>query len=233
MTADRRRGRPRAFDETDALDAVLERFWTKGFHGTSLDELAAAAGVNRPSLYAAFGDKQSLYLKALESFGDRMRATAASALERGESVEESLTNFYNAALDTYLGKGDVPRGCMVLTTAVADAPALPEIKAALARVLAEIDGVLVDRLGRSTAPQLRGDQTILAVAELATGLLINLATRARAGEGERKLRGMAVSSASMVAAQMRTLQAQSGESGGRAGRPAASSRNEAPGSAGR
>ena len=207
MAADRRRGRPRAFDEADALDAVLERFWTKGFHGTSLDELAAAAGVNRPSLYAAFGDKQSLYLKALEAFGDRMRATAGSALERGESVEESLVHFYNAALDTYLGKGDVPKGCMVLTTAVADAPALPEIKAALARVLAEIDGVLVERIGRSTAPQLRGDQTLLAVAELATGLLINLATRARAGETEQKLRRMALSSASMVAAQIERIRA--------------------------
>ena len=215
MTADRRRGRPRAFDEADALDAVLERFWTKGFHGTSLDELAAAAGVNRPSLYAAFGDKQSLYLKALEAFGDRMRATAASALERGESVEESLINFYNAALDTYLGKGDVPKGCMVLTTAVTDAPALPEIKAALARVLAEIDSVLVERIGRSAAPQLRGDRTLLAVAELATGLLINLATRARAGETEQKLRGMALASASMVAAQIERLRADSGEGPGR------------------
>ena len=213
MTADRRRGRPRAFDEADALDAVLERFWTKGFHGTSLDELAAAAGVNRPSLYAAFGDKQSLYLKALEAFGDRMRATAGSALERGESVEESLTNFYNAALDTYLGKGDVPKGCMVLTTAVADAPALPEIKAALARVLAEIDGVLVERLSRTTGLQRRGDPNAGAVAELATGLLINLATRARAGETEQKLRRMAASSASMVAIQMRTLQAQWGKAG--------------------
>ena len=186
---------------------MLECFWTKGFHGTSLDDLAAAAGVNRPSLYAAFGDKLSLYLKALEAFGDRMRAAVGSELAKGESIEESFANFYNAALDIYLGRGGVPRGCLVLTTAVTDAAASPEIKAALARVLAEMDGVCAERLSRSTSSPSRGDLTILSIAALATGFLINLATRARAGEAEPKLRALAAASASMVDAQTRKRQA--------------------------
>jgi hypothetical protein len=58
----RRRGRPRAYDPDTALAAAADVFWKKGYDGTSLDDLAAATGMNRPSLYAAFGDKHDLYL---------------------------------------------------------------------------------------------------------------------------------------------------------------------------
>ena len=67
-TAPRQRGRPREYDPDDALRRALEVFWKTGYSGTSLDAIAAATGMNRPSLYAAFGDKHALYLKALAHY---------------------------------------------------------------------------------------------------------------------------------------------------------------------
>src|SRR5882724_10797919 len=64
----KRRGRPRAYDPATAIARAAETFWKAGYAGTSLDDLSAATGMNRPSLYAAFGDKRDLYLKALEIY---------------------------------------------------------------------------------------------------------------------------------------------------------------------
>ena len=63
-----RLGRPREYDPEVALQRATDAFWDAGFSGTSLDDLSARTGMNRPSLYAAFGDKQALYLKTLESY---------------------------------------------------------------------------------------------------------------------------------------------------------------------
>src|SRR5262249_17102093 len=62
------RGRPRAYDPETALQTAIEAFWQAGYSGTSLDDLSAATGMNRPSLYGAFGDKRALYLKALDHY---------------------------------------------------------------------------------------------------------------------------------------------------------------------
>ena len=70
----RARGRPRSYDPDVALKAATERFRTTGYAGTSLDDLAAATGLARPSLYAAFGDKRALYLAAIERAHDRAAA---------------------------------------------------------------------------------------------------------------------------------------------------------------
>ena len=63
-----RMGRPRSFDIDRALDRALQVFWRKGYEGTSLSDLTKAVGVNRPSLYAAFGDKKALFRKALDRY---------------------------------------------------------------------------------------------------------------------------------------------------------------------
>src|SRR5256885_16886102 len=71
--APKRRGRPRAYEPEVALARALDVFWKEGFAATSLDDLSAATGVNRPSLYGAFGDKRELYIKSYESYRNRAR----------------------------------------------------------------------------------------------------------------------------------------------------------------
>src|SRR5947209_6869980 len=71
--APKRRGRPRAYEPEVALARALDVFWKEGFAATSLDDLSAATGMNRPSLYGAFGDKRELYIKSYQSYRDRAR----------------------------------------------------------------------------------------------------------------------------------------------------------------
>ncbi len=93
----KRRGRPRAYDPQAALQRATDSFWRSGYSGTSLDEICAATGMNRPSLYAAFGDKHTLYLKALEHYWQLGLVTMREALaDRDRPLAEVLMRAYDA-----------------------------------------------------------------------------------------------------------------------------------------
>src|SRR5713101_4496061 len=74
-------GRPRSFDTTVALRAIEERFRMTGYAGTSLDDVAAATGLGRGSIYAAFGDKHEVFMRSLEAFCQRSEAHIAPVLD--------------------------------------------------------------------------------------------------------------------------------------------------------
>src|SRR5713226_3358653 len=88
----RSKGRPRAFDVDRALDRALHVFWQKGYEGASLSDLTKAMGINRPSLYAAFGDKEALFRKALDRYADGPASYVGEALKEptGRAVAERL-----------------------------------------------------------------------------------------------------------------------------------------------
>ena len=73
----RPRGRPRSFDEGAALDKAIQVFWSKGYDGVTVDDLVAGMGVGRPSLYSVFGDKRTLFLRALKAYAERKGALTA------------------------------------------------------------------------------------------------------------------------------------------------------------
>src|SRR3954464_15849496 len=108
--AQRGRGRPREYDPDTALRRSLDTFWRHGFSATSLDALGAATGMNRPSLYAAFGDKRALYLAALDRYWAEGRAGLERILGRDTPLRTALGELYAAAIALYLG-GETPRGC--------------------------------------------------------------------------------------------------------------------------
>src|SRR5881296_3008233 len=85
-------GRPRAFDVDKALERALRMFWRKGFEGTSLSDLTKAMGINRPSLYAAFGNKEALFRKALDRYEDGPASYLREALDEptARAVIEAL-----------------------------------------------------------------------------------------------------------------------------------------------
>src|SRR5439155_18551737 len=85
-------GQPRSFDLDKALDAALQVFWRKGYEGASLSDLTQAMGINRPSLYAAFGDKETLFRKALDRYAEGPAAYVGEALKRptARTVTEKL-----------------------------------------------------------------------------------------------------------------------------------------------
>lgn len=113
-------GRPRAFDPEAALDAALEVFWRQGYEGTSLADLTAALGINRPSLYASFGNKEQLFNAALDRYFTSAGAYAAEALE-APTVREVVERLLLGAVELTCGE-HTPRGCLCVNSAQACGP---------------------------------------------------------------------------------------------------------------
>ena len=125
----RPRGRPRQYDPDRALAKAATAFWKYGYGATSLDDLVAATGMNRPSLYAAFGDKQALYIKAYASYRAEVRETFRPLFLAEEPLRDKLRRILVAALDLYSSGEAGPRGCFTVLTASSDVVADPEIRA--------------------------------------------------------------------------------------------------------
>ena len=94
-------GRPRAFDAEKALDRALQVFWRKGYEGTSLPDLTKAMGINRPSLYAAFGNKEALFRKAIDRYVHVTACHVREALQAvvaGQPVKTPVTRAYGCTV---------------------------------------------------------------------------------------------------------------------------------------
>jgi AcrR family transcriptional regulator len=177
----RRRGRPRAYEPEVALARALDVFWKEGFAGTSLDDLSAATGMNRPSLYGAFGDKRELYIKSYEAYRDRARARMGEVFGIDMPLRELLERIYSIALDMYLSGKDGPRGCFTVMTATSEAVFDPAIRDMVITGLVETDRFFARVFKRA---QERGELAASAdpqvLAHLASGTLHTIAVRARA-----------------------------------------------------
>jgi AcrR family transcriptional regulator len=114
-------GRPREFDVDEALERAMRVFWEQGYEGASLTDLTAAMGITRTSMYAAFGNKEDLFRKALERYSAGPAAYATGALEE-PTAREVATAFLHGAVNTTTGP-DRPSGCLGVQGALAAAPA--------------------------------------------------------------------------------------------------------------
>src|SRR5919205_878247 len=94
----KRRGRPRAYEPDVALGKALDLFRRQGFAATSLDDLSEATGMNRPSLYGAFGDKRELYIKSYQRYRDDARAAMTDIFRDEQPLRERLERIYAVAL---------------------------------------------------------------------------------------------------------------------------------------
>ena len=107
----RGKGRPRGFDEEQALDAAMMTFWRRGYRNTSLDDLVAATGASRASLYQVFGDKRALFLKSLDLYGDRFSERVAQVMASEPDGRKALSIVLNASADR-LVSAEAPAGCL-------------------------------------------------------------------------------------------------------------------------
>ena len=111
-----RPGRPRAFDAETALEKAMRVFWSKGYQGTSLLDLTEAMGINRPSLYAAFGNKEELFRKVLDRYGRGPGSHISGALEAPTAREVAATILYGTA--DLLSDPGHPPGCLSVNAIV-------------------------------------------------------------------------------------------------------------------
>ena len=195
----RPRGRPRQYDPERALADAAKVFWAKGYAATSLDDLAAATGMNRPSLYAAFGDKRELYLKTLQRYRDQSRAMSVRLLEDKPPLRVFLRRFYDVALDIYFAGGDETRGCYSISTAPAQATMDPPVRAFLAESVGSTDAFLCTLIRKARD---RGEIATkvepAALAQLATATLHTIAVRSRAGVSRKELEALAAGAIDVI-----------------------------------
>src|SRR3979490_2869979 len=109
--APKRRGRPRPYPPEVALGKALDLFRREGFREPSLDDLSAATGMNRPSLYGAFGDKRELYIKSYQRYRADAREAMIDIFRDELPIRKRLERIYTVALDIYLSGEAGPRGC--------------------------------------------------------------------------------------------------------------------------
>ncbi|MGZ6196007.1 MAG: TetR/AcrR family transcriptional regulator [Candidatus Binataceae bacterium] len=182
----KKRGRPRAYDPATAVARAAETFWKAGYAGTSLDDLSEATGMNRPSLYAAFGDKRDLYLKTLEYYRNESRALARAALADHPPLRVFLKRFYDKALELYLEGG--PRGCYSIGTAATVAAVDDGVRAFLAESMRTTDSFLKHQIEKARERgEIAHDADAEALAYLASATLHTLAVRSRAGLPRKEL----------------------------------------------
>jgi AcrR family transcriptional regulator len=194
-----RRGRPRAYDPDAAPARAVDAFWDAGFAATSLDDLTEATGMNRPSLYGAFGDKQALYHKAFDLYRARTRDALGEALSGDHPLRVALRKVYDTAILIYLSGYNGSRGCFMIGTAVTQAVTDPDIRAALADVLREIDDVFRARIARAQRNgELSADADPAKLAKLASASLYSLTIHARAGVGRPALEAIAEAAVEMI-----------------------------------
>ena len=195
----RRRGRPPKYNRETALDAAITLFSQHGYSGTSIDALADAMGMTKPSVYNAFGDKQSVYRLALEHFVDGMNAKLGVALERDAPLADALAAFYLGAIEVYFSLRPA-RGCFVFCTAPVEALEYPHVGTLVADVLEALDARLAERFRRAIdAGELDAGCDATACAKSAQAILHSLAIRARAGESRRSLERFARHAAHLLA----------------------------------
>lgn len=178
-------GRPRAFDPDRALDQALYLFWRKGYEGTSLADLTAAMGINRPSLYAAFGNKEALFRKALDRYMERPAAALQRALEAPTArlVAEGVLADAVERLTDPAG----PAGCLAVHGALACGAEADPIRRELAARRHATELALRRRFERARE---EGDLTQVEPAALArylAALTQGMAVQAAAGASRDEL----------------------------------------------
>ena len=163
------KGRPREFCVDQALAEALHVFWAKGYDGASMTDLTEAMGITKPSLYAAFGNKEALFHKALDLYEQEKLEYGRAALE--QPTARKVAEYYlRNAIDVHGGASD-PKGCMGLISSLACSPEAESIKADVVRRRASSQRLLVERFERAKA---EGDIPAHVDAEGLTSVLYAL-----------------------------------------------------------
>lgn len=184
------RGRPRVFDEEQALDAALAVFWRNGYQAASLAELTQAMGISKPSLYSAFGNKEQLYLAALERYREQQLSKHADALAAEPDLKNALRDFLRSVA-TMLTAPELPGGCMVVNSAVAcDLSALPRrVVAAIGKTVDESSfGLLKIRLQHELQQRHLPETTsVEQLADYFTAMMCGMAVMSKVGVTAERL----------------------------------------------
>ncbi|MBC7932345.1 MAG: TetR/AcrR family transcriptional regulator [Rubrivivax sp.] len=181
-----RRGRPRAFDTAEALDQAMQVFWEKGYEGASLADLTESMGVNRPSLYAAFGGKEELFRKVLDRYDEGPSSFVREALEE-PNARAVVQRLLHGAAEMHTDPR-TPRGCLMVHGALSSGAGADSIRRELNARRAAAETVLRKRLVRAKADgDLPTDANPADLARYVMTIVRGMAVQATGGASRAEL----------------------------------------------
>ena len=183
--------RPRAFEERDVLDRAMAVFWRQGFEATSIQDLVEAAGINRASMYAAFGDKRGLFLAVIDHYLARVNAARLAILTAPGPAPAAIGRFFDSMIDM-AGQDERQLGCLLTNTLIELAPRDPEIAMRLRASLDRIEEGFARTIRRGQdAGEIPPGKNPRALARFLVGIAQGLRVLARGGAGAAEMHEVA------------------------------------------
>ena len=181
------RGRPREFDTSEALDRALTVFAREGFDQASVQALAECMGICKPSLYAAYGNKEALFVEAIRRYADRSDAERSRLLNDQADVHEAMTSLLRATARGVTSSEHT--GCMLVSEAASQRASYPPaVRDALADAMSRSGMMLRERLERAQRDgQLEADTDINAMARFFEAVMSGMSVQARSGASYEEL----------------------------------------------
>lgn len=174
------RGRPRVFDVDEALEKALQIFWKRGYEGASLAELTEALGVNKPSLYAAFGNKEELFMKALSKYIEGPVSFVRQVINEPTARAVAQRFLYEAA--EFLTQAAHPKGCMIVQGALSGGESAEMVKSVLIQYRSAYENLLTQRFEQAKAEgDLPSDADPRALAKFLATLHQGMSVQATSG----------------------------------------------------
>ncbi len=183
-------GRPRGFDMDEALNRALDVFWRKGYEGASVSDLTAAMGINPPSLYAAFGNKEGLFCKALDRYVERHDDVLREALAQPKA-RDGVATLLRKSIEGLTDKSSPP-GCLLVQGIAGCGDDAQCIRDALAKRRAANERLIRERLKRAKAEgELAASADPAALARFVSTVMQGMAVQAAGGASRKELEAVA------------------------------------------
>ncbi len=188
----------KAYNETEVLERAMRAFWARGYEATSIADLVAATGINRGSIYAAFTNKQTLFMAALRHYDQVHRAEFLDHVGRRHEQRDAIfAAFESAASQT--GDEETPGGCLLVNTALELSPHDPDTRTFVDSSLEEVENFFFDRIEaaqrQGTIP---GRRDARATAQALLGLFLGLRVLARSNPQSEAIKTISVEARRMV-----------------------------------
>jgi AcrR family transcriptional regulator len=174
----------RQFDEQQVIASALDVFWRKGLHDATMQDLAAATGVQRGSLYNAYGDKEAIFLRAFDQYAEEFLETTRRVLAEGDPAAR-LQKFFEMIV-VNMTSGSPPRGCLTTRTALDAAVSSPAVRQRVQGLLGRLEQLVSEAIGSALSRRLTIDADRLA--RVVVTFTRGLAVMERAGYGRKQLK---------------------------------------------